>query len=79
MAQLSPQQRGTLHLVYGERLSYDEVAEIFALPVSAIVTRLAKCHAVLAQAEERERGSAPERTGTRHLAEANAPGQGRAA
>ena len=35
IAQLGPQQRGTLHLVYGERLSYDEVAEIFDVPVSA--------------------------------------------
>jgi RNA polymerase sigma-70 factor (ECF subfamily) len=80
LAQLSPQQRGTLHLVYGERLSYDEVAEIFGLPVSAIVTRLAKCHAGLAQAEERERGAfASERIETRHFAETNAAGQGRAA
>jgi DNA-directed RNA polymerase specialized sigma24 family protein len=77
---LSPQQRGTLHLVYGERLSYDEVAEIFGLPVSAIVSRLAKCHAGLAQADERERAAfAPERIDTRHVIEANAPGQGRAA
>lgn len=80
LAQLSPQQRGTLHLVYGERLSYDEVAEIFGLPVSAIVSRLAKCHAVLAQPSERERGAhAPERIDTRHFAEASAGGQGRAA
>lgn len=80
LAQLSPQQRGTLHLVYGERLSYDEVAEILGLPVSAIVTRLAKCHAALAQADERERGAfASDRVDTRHFAEASAPGQGRAA
>ena len=80
LAQLSPQQRGTLHLVYGERLSYDEVAEIFGLPVAAIVTRLAKCHAALAQAGERERAAfAPERIDMRHFAEANAPGHGRAA
>jgi RNA polymerase sigma-70 factor (ECF subfamily) len=80
LAQLSPQQRGTLHLIYGERLAYDEVAEIFGQPVAAIVTRLAKCHAVLAQAEERERGGfAPERTEHRQFAEVNAPGHGRAA
>ena len=57
LAQFSPQQRATLHLVYGERLSYDEVAEIFAVPVAAIITRLSKCHAALAQPEERERFS----------------------
>lgn len=80
LAQLSPQQRGTLHLVYGERLSYDEVAEILSLPVSAIVTRLAKCHAVLAHTDERERGAiAPERAEARRFAEASPPGQGRAA
>lgn len=80
LAQLSPQQRATLHLVYGERLSYDEVAEIFSLPVTAVVTRLSKCHAALAQAGERERSAhAPERIDMRHFAEANAPGEGRAA
>ena len=75
------QQRATLHLVYGERLAYDEVAEIFGLPVAAIVTRLAKCHAVLAQADERDRGATRR---TRHEARALPPsrapaGQGRAA
>ncbi|WP_088346952.1 MULTISPECIES: sigma factor-like helix-turn-helix DNA-binding protein [Rhodomicrobium] len=55
LAQFAPQQRATLHLVYGERLSYDEVAEIFGVPVAAIITRLSKCHAVLAQPDERER------------------------
>jgi RNA polymerase sigma-70 factor (ECF subfamily) len=49
IAQLSPQQRGTLHLVYGERLSYDEVAEIFSVPVGTVMTRLARAHAALAQ------------------------------
>lgn len=80
LAQLSPQQRATLHLVYGERLAYDEVAEIIGLPVAAVVTRLAKCHAALAQADERERGAfAPERNEARHFADTHAPGQGRAA
>jgi RNA polymerase sigma-70 factor (ECF subfamily) len=52
VAQLPAQQRATLHLVYGERLSYDEVAEIFAVPVATVMTRLARCHAALHQAEE---------------------------
>jgi RNA polymerase sigma factor (sigma-70 family) len=52
LAQLPAQQRATLHLIYGERLSYDEVAEIFAVPVSTIMTRLARCHAALHQAED---------------------------
>ena len=54
IAQLGPQQRGTLHLVYGERLSYDEVAEIFGVPVATVMTRLARSHAALAETGERE-------------------------
>jgi RNA polymerase sigma-70 factor, ECF subfamily len=49
IAQLTPQQRATLHLVYGERLSYDEVAEIFSVPVGTVMTRLARAHAALAE------------------------------
>jgi RNA polymerase sigma-70 factor, ECF subfamily len=81
LAQLGPQQRATLHLVYGERLSYDEVAEILGLPVTAIVTRLAKCHAALAEPDERDHNTAhvPERPDARFHAEPGAPGQGRAA
>jgi DNA-directed RNA polymerase specialized sigma24 family protein len=78
IAQLGPQQRGTLHLVYGERLSYDEVAEIFDVPVSAIISRLAKCHAQLAQAEERD-AAAPDMTPRRPQTEAEARRQGWAA
>jgi RNA polymerase sigma factor (sigma-70 family) len=52
LAQLPAQQRATLHLVYGERLSYDEVADVFAVPVSAVMTRLARCHAALHQFED---------------------------
>lgn len=50
IAQLPPQQRGTLLLVYGEGWSYDEVAEAFGVPVATVMTRLARSHAVLAQA-----------------------------
>ena len=57
IAQLPPQQRATLHLVYGERLSYDEVAEIFAVPVSTVMTRLVRAHAALTQRPEQ--GSGP--------------------
>jgi RNA polymerase sigma-70 factor, ECF subfamily len=52
VAQLSPQQRGILHLVYGERLSYDEVGEIFGLEVSAVMTRLARAHTTLIQRQD---------------------------
>lgn len=55
LARLSPNERGALHLVYGERLSYDEVAEVFDVEVSAIIARLAKCHAVLGEANARDR------------------------
>lgn len=47
LARLSPMQRGALHLVYGERLSYDEVAEIFGAQVSEIITLLARSYAAL--------------------------------
>ena len=50
IAQLGPRQRAALHLVYGERLSYDEVAEILAAPVGDIITLLARSHAALADA-----------------------------
>jgi RNA polymerase sigma-70 factor, ECF subfamily len=52
IAQLSPQHRATLHLVYGERLSYDEVAEILAVPLSAVMNRLARAHAALIQRDD---------------------------
>ncbi len=53
IAQLSPGQRGALHLVYGERLSYDEVAEIFDVPVSEIISRLAGAHTALRESDIR--------------------------
>ncbi len=51
LAQLPPEQRSTLHLTYGERLSYDEVAEVFGVPVATVVTWLAKAYAVLTEVE----------------------------
>lgn len=60
IAQLGPQQRGALHLIYGERLSYDEVAEIFDVPVSMIIARLAKCYGALAPRGGPERPRAPD-------------------
>ena len=54
LAQLPPEQRGALHLTYGERLSYDEVAEVFGVPVATVVTWLAKAYAVLNEVESRE-------------------------
>lgn len=55
LAQFPPLHRATLHLAYGERLSYDEVAEIFDIPVATVMTRLVKCHAALNPAESRQR------------------------
>jgi RNA polymerase sigma-70 factor (ECF subfamily) len=52
LAQLPAQQRATLHLVYGERLSYDEVADVFGVPVGTVMTRLARCHAALHAMED---------------------------
>lgn len=50
VAQLPPQQRGTLLLVYGEGWSYDETAEVFGVPVATVMTRLARSHSALEQA-----------------------------
>jgi RNA polymerase sigma-70 factor (ECF subfamily) len=54
LAQLGPQQRATLHLVYGERYSYDEVAEIFDVPIQTVMTRLVRSHALLTQIDDQE-------------------------
>lgn len=55
LSRLSPAQRGALHLVYGERLSYDEVAEIFGTQVSEIITLLARSYAALGDAPVADR------------------------
>ena len=47
IARLNPVQRGALHLVYGERLSYDEVAEIFGAEISEIMRWLSRSYAAL--------------------------------
>jgi DNA-directed RNA polymerase specialized sigma24 family protein len=66
LARLTPMQRGALHLVYGERLSYDEVAEIFGVEMSEIITLLARCYALLGdtaaadRAEPRGQASPPQ-------------------
>jgi RNA polymerase sigma-70 factor (ECF subfamily) len=52
LAQLPAQERATLHLVYGERLSYDEVADVFCVPVGKVMTRLARCHQALHHFED---------------------------
>lgn len=48
IAYLPPQQRGTLLLAYGEGLAYDEVAEVFGVPVATVMTRLVRAHNALA-------------------------------
>jgi DNA-directed RNA polymerase specialized sigma24 family protein len=58
LARLSPIQRGALHLVYGERLSYDEVGEIFSVPVSEVITLLARSYASLGEAPGADRTEA---------------------
>ena len=67
VAQLPPSQRATLHLVYGERLSYDEVAEILCVPVAQVMTRLARAYAGLIQREDQ--GVAAPAAGTSRPAE----------
>jgi RNA polymerase sigma-70 factor (ECF subfamily) len=52
VAQLPASQRAALYLAYGERLSYDEVAEVCGVPVGTVMTRLARAHAALIQRQE---------------------------
>lgn len=79
IAQLGPQQRGTLHLVYGERLSYDEVAEVFGVPVQTVMTRLSRSHAHLAHLDERPQQTFPSEPASRPHSEAGPHRQGQAA
>ena len=80
IAQLGPQQRATLHLVYGERLSYDEVAEVFGVPVSKVMERLTRSYARLAQiAEQEPQAVPPEAASQRGQSEKGASRPGRAA
>ena len=48
IGRLDPLQRGLLHLVYGERLSYDEAAEIFDIPVTEVISALVSAHTAIA-------------------------------
>lgn len=48
IGKLDPLQRGLLHLVYGERLSYDEAAEIFDIPVTEVIAALVSAHTAIA-------------------------------
>lgn len=48
IGKLDPLQRGLLHLVYGERLSYDEAAEIFDLAVTEVIAALVSAHTAIA-------------------------------
>lgn len=41
---LPAQQRATLLLVYGEGLSYDEVAEVFDVSLKDVMTRVVRGH-----------------------------------
>jgi RNA polymerase sigma-70 factor (ECF subfamily) len=47
VAGLPAQQRATLLLVYGEGLSYDEVAEIFGATVKSVMTRVVRGHVAM--------------------------------
>jgi RNA polymerase sigma-70 factor (ECF subfamily) len=49
IANLPPQQRGVLYLVYGEGASYDEAADITGLNMLALMKLLARGHIALAQ------------------------------
>jgi RNA polymerase sigma-70 factor, ECF subfamily len=47
IANLPAQQRATLFLVYGEGLSYDEVAEVFGASLKDVMTRVVRGHVAI--------------------------------
>jgi len=47
IATLPAQQRATLLLVYGEGLSYDEVAEVFDVSLKDVMTRVVRGHVAI--------------------------------
>ncbi|RIA56790.1 RNA polymerase sigma factor [Dichotomicrobium thermohalophilum] len=59
IADLPPQQRATLLLVYGEGLSYDEAAEVFDTTVQVVMTRVARGHVAVGHWLDRRDGRAP--------------------
>jgi RNA polymerase sigma-70 factor (ECF subfamily) len=57
IAVLPAQQRATLLLVYGEGLSYDEVAEVFGTSLKDVMTRVVRGHVAVAHwLEHRDAG-----------------------
>lgn len=68
ISQFPPLHRATLHLSYGERLSYDEVAEIFDIPVATVMTRLVKCHAALYPGDGRQKEANNDHVPSQHHA-----------
>lgn len=58
IADLPPQQRATLLLVYGEGLSYDEAAEVFDTTVQVVMTRVARGHVAVGHWMDRRDGRA---------------------
>jgi len=59
IADLPPQQRATLLLVYGEGLSYDEAAEVFDTTVQVVMTRVARGHVAVGHWLDRRDGRVP--------------------
>lgn len=55
IADLPPQQRATLLLIYGEGLSYDEVAEVFDTTVQVVMTRAVRGHIAVGHWLDRRR------------------------
>lgn len=53
VANLPPQQRATLLLVYGEGLSYDEAAEVFDASLKDVMTRVVRGHVAVGHWLER--------------------------
>lgn len=56
IADLPPQQRAALLLVYGEGLSYDEAAEVFESTIQVVMTRVARGHVAVGHWLERRDG-----------------------
>lgn len=79
LARLSPKQRGVLHLVYGERLSYDEAAEIFEVSIPDIMSCLVKAHTAIAGPAPQDKRAPQARSPQTHALQQDGYQQGQAA
>lgn len=63
IAGLPAQQRATLLLIYGEGLSYDEVAEVFGTSLKDVMTRVVRGHVTIGHWLDQRDGAEPSAAG----------------